>query len=50
MAKTKYQEVATDYAHKYLEHLLKMEDILGPCIDSRIELATKRKSENKQQQ
>ena len=50
MAKTKYQEVATDYAHEYLEHLFKMEDILGRPLDGRIELVEKRNPEDKQQQ
>lgn len=39
MAKTKYQEAATDYARKYLDELLKMENILGQGLDSRIEEA-----------
>lgn len=47
MAKTKYQETATDYAREYLEELLKMEDILGHNIDSRIELAVKKYMEDK---
>ncbi len=42
MAKTKYQEAATDYAHEYLEKLLKMEDILGDGIEDRIEQAVKK--------
>ena len=42
MAKTKYQEAATDYAREYLEHLLKMEDILSGELDDRIEHAVKR--------
>ncbi len=42
MAKTKYQEIATDYANEYLEKLLKMEDILGDGIDDRIEKAVKK--------
>ena len=50
MTKTKYQEVATDYAHEYLEHLLKMEDILGRAADSRFELVDKRNPKEKQQQ
>ena len=50
MTKTKYQEVATDYAHEYLEHLLKMEDILGRTAGSRNELVTKRNPKDKQQQ
>lgn len=42
MAKTKYQETATDYAREYLEHLLRMEDVLGQELDSRIEEAVKK--------
>ncbi len=42
MAKTKYQEAANDYAREYLEQLLKIEDILGHDIDSRIEDAVRR--------
>ncbi len=42
MAKTKYQETATDYARKYLDEMLKMEDILGNGIDGRIEQAIKK--------
>ena len=42
MTKTKYQEVATDYAHEYLEHLFKMEDILSRTAGSRNELVTNR--------
>lgn len=47
MAKTKYQEAATDYAHEYLEQLLKMEDVLSSDIDCRIENAVKRYLDNK---
>ena len=42
MAKTNYQETATQYARQYLDHLLKMEDILSNGIDSRIEDAVKK--------
>ena len=37
MAKTKYQEAATDYAMDYLEHLLDMEDVLGRNLDKRLD-------------
>ena len=42
MAKTNYQETATQYARQYLDHLFKMEDILSNGIDSRIEDAVKK--------
>ncbi|MBR0273656.1 MAG: hypothetical protein IJQ59_06150 [Bacteroidaceae bacterium] len=42
MAKTPYQEAATEYVREYLEHLLKMEDILSHNLDNRIEHAVKR--------
>jgi len=35
MAKTKYQEEATNYARQYLEQLLKMEDILGIQVNEK---------------
>ena len=47
MAKTKCQETATHYAHEYLEQLLKMEDILGRDIDSRIKETVKRYMDEK---
>lgn len=47
MEKTKYQEAATDYAREYLEHLLKMEDILSHNTDRRIEHAVKRYMKDK---
>lgn len=48
MAKTKYQERATDYAHEYLERLLKMEDTWGKGPDSsKNEQAAKRHSEER---
>ncbi len=50
MAKTKYQESATDYARKYLDELLKMEDILGDGIDERIEQAIKKYMEKNKEQ
>ena len=50
MAKTNYQEAATEYAHEYLEHLLKMEDILGRTAYRCIELIAKRNPEDKQHQ
>ena len=46
MAKSKYQEAATNYARVYLEQLLKMEDILGSDIDDRIEHAVKKYMES----
>ncbi|MBR1463853.1 MAG: hypothetical protein IJ604_10855 [Prevotella sp.] len=33
MAKTKYQQVGTDYAKEYLDKLLEMEDYIGRKID-----------------
>lgn len=35
MAKTRYQEDATDYAQDYLERLLKMETTVGRSIKRR---------------
>ena len=47
MAKTKYQQAATDYAREYLEQLLKTEDVLGNNIDRRVENAVKKYMEKK---
>jgi hypothetical protein len=41
MAKTKYQETATEFARDYLEQLLKMEDILGRDLDNSVEHSLK---------
>lgn len=39
MAKTAYQKTATEYAREYLDELLKIEDIMGQALDSRIDEA-----------
>jgi len=37
MAKTKYQEAATDYAKNYLDTLLELEDYLGRNVEKKID-------------
>lgn len=39
MAKTAYQKAATEYAREYLDELLKIEDMLGEGLNSRIDEA-----------
>lgn len=39
MAKTAYQKAATEYAREYLDELLKIEDMLGAGLNSRIDEA-----------
>lgn len=39
MAKTAYQKAATEYAREYLNELLKIEDMLGEGLNSRIDEA-----------
>jgi len=41
MAKTKYQEAATDYARKYLDHLLKKEDTKRHDMNSSLDQTSK---------
>ena len=47
MAKTIQQVQAKDYVMDYLEHLLKMEDLLDRKLDFHIEQAVRRFMENK---
>ena len=42
MAKTRQQVQAKDYAMDYLEHLLKMEDLLDRKLDFHIEQAVRK--------
>jgi len=37
MAKTKYQEAATEYAKNYLDTLLELEDYLGRNVEKKID-------------
>ena len=39
MAMTAYQKAATEYAREYLDELLKIEDMLGEGLNSRIDEA-----------
>ena len=36
MAKNKYQDSAMEYSMWYLEHLLKMEDVMGQKLEEKI--------------
>jgi hypothetical protein len=47
MAKTRSQEMATSYAHSYMEQVFKIEDIMGWDLDSRIENAVKKYMEDR---
>ena len=39
MAKTTYQKAVAEYARDYLDEILRIEDILGQGLDSRIDEA-----------